>query len=886
MDIVYIFIKSQSRFSLQCFQITGTQEKNLILSLPCFNQPNTTKKIYISYGLCFPQDNSINARYDHIREDEIIEIEHTVDNEANARKIITELKTQFPKMQVADAFPRCGTLSLIQQSTKPPIKIVPDSSISALFNQGNIKFSREHGGRSKFLFPNYRLTSDQIKQTKLGECAFAAIITGFCSDRPYTIYNCMRDNLDGSILVRLYSYDPSTSTSTPHFYLIEKSKLISTTTNDVLTGHFLWADILLKAYAFHILHLRQQAIASAPSAPSASPQKLSFEDFLLREGINYIDLAHALTGNQKIDFFGQPSRIDKNFRTRAVAHKIATDPTQSCITLLTDLKKFCCPVYLCALQDHFGGAPHRVISGNTVYAQHAYCVLKVKTDYVTLLNPWQHRVAGQTDADHTSHLRYSLHPSGIATSSSSPAAPPSDSTAMLQSDEQELEPTLYDADAENYSGAIKIHRSDLLIGFDTIHVCKPETLWNQIKNEIVKILQAYMQFAGYHAGLAAILQRVFLNYLSDDMPLTHLAQIVEELYAIDQSLDTFHLIITPIQIFARELNSFLPADKRVVPVTTASAHPKNFSLCYAGELNIVHTQMNELYKPYRKLFQMLHSESSRADFNSYQEYESILLRFRQLLALMSDINIQMYGETLLTYAVTIACSYQSPIILNFFELLLSKNPSLVKPNKENKSPLRVIFEKVSHLNTTPLLQDRCSPLLILARQIIFQLRSRPTEENQAELKQIEFYIASLDVIQANALRQLYANAHVLDQNQLVELASYAHKSVAAEESAAFMNNIQPYYRSLRCLRTESNARAQLLHSEALARASLTPPTQWNCRQCGSTYPLQVSQCSRCTSAKCPKCGNNVIHQCCTNCGYTDPSLKFFDCHDNSDDDTE
>lgn len=922
MDIVYIFIKTKRTFSLRCFQMTvkNAQEKDSILNLPYFTQPNTNKQVHITYSVGFPEGTNLNRSYGNPEKNKIIEIECTVDNEANAAQIITALKAQFPQIQVADAFPRCGTLSFNQCSTTPAIKLVPDSSLSMLFELENIRFERVYG-HSNSLFPNYRLTSDQIKQTALGECAFAAMITGFCADRPHTIYNCMRDNLDGSILVRLYSYEPSTtlpntSVSIPRFYLIEKSKMVDGTTQGALSEHFLWANILLKAYAIHRLHLRQEEIASAPS-PSPStlstspepPAKLNLRAFF--NGIEYIDLAHALTGNQKVDFFAQPYREDKNLVTRANAHTgNPSNPPQSCMTLLADLKKLCCPVYLCTSQEHFVNVPTRVIAGNTLYSKHAYCVLKVRTDCVTLLNPWQHTIKGQ-DA-HTSHLRYSMHPGAITPSSSSPAALSSDFAAMMQqSDELDLDHTLYDADAENYGGAIKIPTSDLLLGFDTIHAWRPETLWNQIKNEIIKILQAYIQFAGYHAGLAAILQRIFLNYLSDDMPLIHLAQIVEELYAVDQSLDTYHLPNTPIQILARELNSFLPTDKRVVPVMAASAHPKNFSLYYAGELSVVHTQMNALYKPYRKLFQILHSESLKA-YTLREEYALSCSRLESALALVQNIDIQMYGETLLTYAITMACSYKSFLIVNFFDILLSKHPSLVQPNKAGKSPLRVAFEKASRF-TGSASGIQCVILLMLAKKIIFRLRSQQNPENIYELQQIQAYIQSLSSVQLNDLKRVYSNeASAEEQQTLWGDFLWDREDLKTEESAEFQ--------MLRCLKAESDTRTQLLcseaaqrarllhseaahkadlllrsefatrthllHSEAAARALLRLPAQWKCRQCNSIYPSHVLQCIRCRPQTCPHCGQNaLIHLCCRACGYSDPSIKFQECRDyNSDDD--
>lgn len=752
MNVIYVFIQSKTPFSFQCLKIRTLDNVDTI--------KEKIRGIQDAFMICYNPLQPLNARHlvstvctqttgDTIIQSQIIKIELIVESMDTLAHIRNLLSTRFPVEDIndAEAFPTEGTLSF-ESVNIPRVKILRDTDIFKFFTPEDIGFQLIDGETP--LFPQYRLTSDQIKQSLLGECAFAAIITGFCTDRPYIIYNCMRDNNDGFILFRFYSQDAEPQ---PCFYLLQKSMLIRQSSGAQLTQHFLWAHMLLKGYAVHMA-LQTQSTSTSTTSSSMHPQpQFSFQSFL--EGINYIDLSHALTGEGQFDFFNSGTKQTQNLRN-SVQKKDQTPPTNDdYLTLFQTLKQRACPVYLSATRDHFGGSSEKIIHGKKIYAKHAYYVLKVHDGLITVLNPWQAISVEQLHPSVHDHVAASITWEALKKQSQghSGSVPPQ-STTPLSTQHQPQDEVLYDADTENYSGAITLDIAELLEGFDGIRACKEETLWKSLKSEIVKILQAYMQFAGYHKGLAAILQRIFLIDLPETFYIESLVKITHELHHVCSSLPIYPWIKgNPIFDLVVVLNSLLPSDKKLLPTATqVCQQPQNFSQLYKAEFIYVHAKMNELYEPYRTLFKKICPESSK----KHTQLLSILQEFSPKLYIVSShLNIRMYGETLLTYTATQAFNYKTSLICLLIENILSRNIPVHTKNIRNQSPLMIIFTKAADIVTIPLNSQQLLIPFSIAIKIIDKLCKNATLEDLNELKIVKEYLDKLPHSKKDALTQAY-----------------------------------------------------------------------------------------------------------------------------------
>lgn len=825
MTVIYVFITSKNPFSFHCLQVVTAQDETEVQSDFLKFQSTLALGAFLTHFACRRSRKMISSPFIPglsnpirspfaIETHAIIEIEFMVELPETVETIRTALKQKYPKIKDAEAFPRSGTLTLNHGDTAR-IKIVPDTAISEIFTHTSISFASTSPHEP--LFPARLLTSDQIKQTLLGECAFAAIITGFCVDRAYRIYNCMRDNNDGSVLVSFYSENP-TDEERKRYYLIQKTKFRSNTSGTLLTEHALWAHMLLKAYAIHCIHSRTEAQLAAiaptpPTTPSIEPPRLDLLTFL--QEINYIHLSHALTGGENVDFFGRPDKLYDNLVTEAgTKYPLESGADRQVYLLISDIKRLCCPVYVSARRAHFGNAVTKTVKHKTIHASHAYCVAKTQTGKITVFNPWQVITTSASSPVHVHHIRHSVRFGNPPQSSSSSSA---HSISIIPTDflasDAETEPlnTLYDADTETYSGAVTLKPTDFLSAFNSVRACKRETLWDSIKNEVVKILQAYIQFSGYDIGLAAVLQMVFLNHLPETFDLESLLEVIEKLYHVSRSLPQYPwLTENPILSLTKALNSFLPSSRQFAGLALPSSQLTtiaDFTQPYQCEFSFVHTQMNRFYDPYRRLFHIIYAQAN-------WEYETpgatahICGIFNNILdGITEHLNMQMYGETLLTYSLTNIQRYQTEnVIYSFIEEILRRRPSPIKKNIQGKSPLILLFENAFELFNLQRYQSITRLLRIAISLITLLTREHNTHIVQAELQSIADYLNSIPSPYKDYFRMIYENIMTQQRAELEQTESYARDTLTKLLEIQHANSV---------------VRSAILTEEAIAYQKLT-----------------------------------------------------------------
>lgn len=107
------------------------------------------------------------------------------------------------------------------------------------------KYRKETGS----LFPKPPSKED-VLQGGIGDCYLLAALISIVAVSPLSIMNMMRDNRDGTVSVRLYTFS-----GTPHVYVekhvkIEKSTVVNKSTKeDVYARGALWVKLIEKAYA-------------------------------------------------------------------------------------------------------------------------------------------------------------------------------------------------------------------------------------------------------------------------------------------------------------------------------------------------------------------------------------------------------------------------------------------------------------------------------------------------------------------------------------------------------------------------------------------------------------------------------------------------------------
>ena len=100
------------------------------------------------------------------------------------------------------------------------------------------------------LFPHLPCIED-VKQGNLGDCYLLSSIISLVKTAPEMIRDMMKDNLNGTVTVRLYDIDSINTppTYTPRDITVNKSRPIYTTTqNPAFASGSLWVSILEKAY--------------------------------------------------------------------------------------------------------------------------------------------------------------------------------------------------------------------------------------------------------------------------------------------------------------------------------------------------------------------------------------------------------------------------------------------------------------------------------------------------------------------------------------------------------------------------------------------------------------------------------------------------------------
>ena len=116
----------------------------------------------------------------------------------------------------------------------------------------DIDFTSEYQQVNEPLFPHdHQISSEDVKQAKLGDCYFQAALASIADKTPDHIRNMMQDNLNGSVSVRLYEVTRDEQNNPPQFtakyFRVEKS--IPRNERNEYNRGALWVKMAQKAYA-------------------------------------------------------------------------------------------------------------------------------------------------------------------------------------------------------------------------------------------------------------------------------------------------------------------------------------------------------------------------------------------------------------------------------------------------------------------------------------------------------------------------------------------------------------------------------------------------------------------------------------------------------------
>ncbi len=111
--------------------------------------------------------------------------------------------------------------------------------------------------RNEPLFPHEPSISD-IAQGNLGDCYLLSALTSIIHNHPEKIKECMRDNGDGTVIVRFYNFDRAGNRSENYIKVKKEVPVYDTVdgrTVDAYAQGSLWVQMIERAYAVSGMHL-------------------------------------------------------------------------------------------------------------------------------------------------------------------------------------------------------------------------------------------------------------------------------------------------------------------------------------------------------------------------------------------------------------------------------------------------------------------------------------------------------------------------------------------------------------------------------------------------------------------------------------------------------
>lgn len=252
-----------------------------------------------------------------------------------------------------------GFLNL--NAKKINVEYVPDSQIKIDSKKLSQDFSKQCidtasfiNCREKLLYSNGTPKIEDVNQNALGVCYFLAAVVSVLAVDPQKIMDCLEDQNDGTVIVKLY--DPYKGTL--HKIKVEKSiPNLNDSYSFISNNSPLWIHILLKGFI-------------------ASKLYVSSRNYKAAEGGFTAPILRMLTGNETTLYNG----IDIGIMGRKKLVKKISDAIKS--------KNFVGCVF--SPQTEFGKQLISTYdSENTLVDHHAYSIIGIsQNNFITIRNPW------------------------------------------------------------------------------------------------------------------------------------------------------------------------------------------------------------------------------------------------------------------------------------------------------------------------------------------------------------------------------------------------------------------------------------------------------------------------------------------------------------------